>query len=322
MLLEHTARTDAPLGRILRGEMGLSSGLIGRLKYRSSLLVNGQPQHTNYPVHPGDRIGVQLLEPEPNYPAESGPLHILYEDSALIAVDKPPGMLVHPSRARNTGTLANRLLGHYRASGQDSAVHPVTRLDRDTFGVVLLAKNSHVHALLCQQQLAGGFQKTYHALVLGAPQAQEIALPILRPDPMSMLRCTGPGGKEARTLLSPLETGEAYSLVRLTPVTGRTHQLRVHTAAIGHPILGDPQYGRAQTQALSQTLGLTFQQLCAHSLQLRHPLTGETLEFTSGFCLGLEKFVAPGQNPVYNGAIDTTESVPQSTLEDMTHGYV
>ncbi len=314
MQLEHTAQTDGPLVRILRGEMGLSSGLIGRLKFEQALLVNGVAQRTNFPVRAGDRITVLLHEPAPNYPAEEGALRILYEDELLIAVDKPPGLLVHPSASRNTGTLANRLLGYYRAQGQDCAVHPVTRLDRDTFGVVLLAKHSHAHALLCAQQRAGGIEKTYHALVLGCPEAQRITARIARPDPRSMLRRVQPDGKQAETILTPLEPGADFSLVALRPVTGRTHQLRVHCAYIGHPILGDPQYGSAQLQALNLRLGLTHQQLCAKTLRLRHPLSGRTLELCSTFCLNREKFVAPAENQVYNKAKQATEQLPQRSF--------
>lgn len=108
---------------------------------------------------------VCLDEPRPDYPAEDGPLSILYEDEAMLAVDKPQGMLVHPSFSRQTGTLANRLLGYYDRTGQACAVHPVSRLDRDTFGVVLLAKNAHAHALL----IAAEKHKTYHAAVRGVP---------------------------------------------------------------------------------------------------------------------------------------------------------
>ena len=104
-----------------------------------------------------------LEEPEPEYPAEDGPLTILYEDDHLLAVDKPAGMLIHPSHSKFDGTLANYVVGYYQKTGQKCAFHPVTRLDRDTFGIVLLAKNSHAHALMQQCDL----QKTYHALVLG-----------------------------------------------------------------------------------------------------------------------------------------------------------
>ena len=163
---------------ILRRELQLSSTLVRRLKSCGAYTVNGEPAHTDRLVRPGDVVRVCLDEPRPDYPAEDGPLSILYEDEALLAVDKPQGMLVHPSFSRQTGTLANRLLGYYDRTGQACAVHPVSRLDRDTFGVVLLAKNAHAHALL----IAAEKHKTYHAAVRGVPQPPEgiVDVPIAR----------------------------------------------------------------------------------------------------------------------------------------------
>ena len=148
MELRCTAERETRLLSILRRELQLSSTLVRRLKSCGAYTVNGEPAHTDRLVRPGDVVRVCLDEPRPDYPAEDGPLSILYEDEALLAVDKPQGMLVHPAVSRQTGTLANRLLGYYDRTAQACAVHPVSRLDRDTFGVVLLAKNADV-VLLC-----------------------------------------------------------------------------------------------------------------------------------------------------------------------------
>ena len=126
----------------------MSTGLMNKLKWGDALRVNGTAQRTNYPVSPGDVITVAFPEENPEYPAEDGELSILYEDEAILAVDKPAGMLIHPSRAKNTGTLANLVAGYYQKTGQHLAFHPMTRLDRDTFGIVLLAKNAYVHTRL------------------------------------------------------------------------------------------------------------------------------------------------------------------------------
>ena len=266
--IRYVAQTEGKLLRFLRRELGLSSSLVRRLKFRDAFLVNGAPAHTDRAIVPGDEIRVLLDEPPPDYPAEPGPLDILYEDEAVIALDKPPGLIMHPTFHRTTGTLANRVLAHYQATGQASAVHPVSRLDRDTFGVVLLAKNAHVHTLLSRAPK----EKIYEALVLGAPDppAGIIDAPIARLSPTSLLRCVRDDGKPAVTRYETLRAGE-ISLLRLWPLTGRTHQLRVHCAYIGCPILGDPQYGQ----------GGGTQQLCARTLRIRHPFTGEELEFTS-----------------------------------------
>ena len=275
MELQHTAAREGRLSSFLREEMAMSAGLMNRLKWSNKLFVNGTAQHTDYPVKPGDTITAVLEEPQPEYPAEDGPLTVLYEDDYLLAVDKPAGMLIHPSRSRLTGTLANLVLGYYRQTGQDSAFHPLTRLDRDTFGVVLLAKNSHIHTLLQQCPV----EKTYHALVLGGPEADSgiIDAPIARKPLPSLLREVHPDGKPSVTEFSVLQRFPDRTLLALRPVTGRTHQLRVHCAYMGFPILGDPQYG---TEAC-QKPGIPHQLLCAKTLALPHPVTGVPLRITS-----------------------------------------
>lgn len=280
MELTHIACRCGSLSSFLREEMQMSAGLINRLKWKERLLVNGCPQHTDFPVHPGDRIVVLLDEPEPDYPAEPGSLSILYEDAYLLAVDKPAGMLIHPSRSKNTGTLANLVLGHYQQTQQNSAFHPLTRLDRDTFGLVLLAKNAHVHSLL--QTIA--VEKVYHALVFGAPETQTgiIDAPIARCPLPSLLREIRPDGKPSVTRYQILSMYPHCSRLALSPLTGRTHQLRLHCAYRGFPILGDPQYGSHDSQLFSQSLGLTSQLLCARELHLSHPITGQALDLQSG----------------------------------------
>ena len=133
MELEHIALRSGRLSSFLKGELNMSTGLMNRLKWTGALLVNGQPARTNTQVTPGDRITALLDDPEPEYPAEDMPLEIRYEDRDLLVVDKPAGTLIHPSRHRMTGTLANGVLGYYRRTGQSCAFHPATRLDRDTF---------------------------------------------------------------------------------------------------------------------------------------------------------------------------------------------
>ena len=134
MELTHTAQRAGRLSSFLKNEMEMSSGLVNRLKWQEKICVNGIPRHNDFPVQPGDVITALLDAPEPEYPAEEGELTVLFEDEHILAVDKPAGMLIHPSRATMTGTLANRVLGYYRKTKQACAFHPVTRLDRDTFG--------------------------------------------------------------------------------------------------------------------------------------------------------------------------------------------
>ena len=276
MKLTHIAQREGKLLSFLRRELGLSSTLVKRMKFRGAYTVNGQRVFTDFPVKIGDVIVVCMDEETPDYPAQEGALSILYEDDALIALDKPAGILMHPSSARNTDTLANYLLDYYQKTGQKSAVHPVSRLDRDTFGVVLLAKNSHIHAKMHAMQRLGQIEKTYHAAVLGVPPENEglIDAPIARLSETGMLRGVRADGKPARSSYRVLERKNGFSLLQLQPLTGRTHQLRVHCAHLGFPILGDPQYG-------NDTLGLAYQQLCAVHLRFPHPLTGNFVEIHS-----------------------------------------
>ena len=283
MELKHTAAHPGRLSAFLKEEMGISTGLMNRLKWKDHIFVNGIPQHTDYAVQSGDVITVPLDDPEPEYPAEDGALTVLYEDDHLLAVDKPAGMLIHPSRTRLTGQLAPVVLGYYRRTGQKSAFHPITRLDRDTYGIVLLAKNAHVHALMNQLHTDGKIVKTYHALVCGCPEDTEgtIDAPIIRLPLPSLLRKIDPAGKPSVTQFRILERCEGYSKLALRPITGRTHQLRLHCAHIGCPILGDPQYGSEASARFSQTLDLSTQLLCAVTLSFPHPITGQAMHLQS-----------------------------------------
>ncbi len=281
MELKHIAQRSGRLSSFLKEEMAMSTGLMNRLKWQQKLFVNGTPVHTDYTVQPGDVITVPLEEEKPDYPAQDGPLDILYEDAHILVVDKPAGMLVHPSRAQNENTLANFVQGYYRRTGQHCACHPITRLDRDTYGVVLMAKNAHIHAFFTAAQEEGKLQKLYQALVFGLPETDEgiIDAPIARRPLPSLLRFIDPSGKPSRTRFRVLERFNDRALLELQPLTGRTHQLRVHCAYMGFPILGDPQYCTNASRSASR--GLTSQLLCAKSLTFPHPVTGETMTVVS-----------------------------------------
>ena len=277
MELTHIAQRAGRLSGFLKNEMAMSSGLVNRLKWQNKILVNGTPQHNDYTIQPGDVISALLDAENPQYPAEPGEVTILYEDEHILAVDKPQGLLIHPSHATMTGTLANRVLYYYQQTGQSCAFHPITRLDRDTFGIVLLAKNAHIHALLNQQHSRGELQKTYRALVLGGPDADSgvIDAPIARKPLPSLLRYVNfEEGKPSVTRFWVLQRLEGKSLLALQPVTGRTHQLRVHCNHMGYPIVGDPQYGTPDENRQGQAL-------CAKSLDFLHPITGQPMHLES-----------------------------------------
>ena len=272
MELTHIAARGGRLSSFLREEMAMSSGLVNRLKWHEKILVNGNPEHTDFSVNPGDVITILLDAPKTEYPAEQGNLSILYEDEYILAVDKPAGMLIHPSRSCNSGTLANFVLGYFESKGENCAFHPLTRLDRDTFGVVLLAKNPHISARL----QAGDLQKTYHAVTFGGPEedAGVIDAPIARKPLPSLLREIRKDGKPSVTEYRVLERKGKLCKLELRPITGRTHQLRLHCAHMGYPILGDPQYGTEESIVFSGTRGIEAQLLCAKRLEFTHPVTG------------------------------------------------
>ena len=279
MNLTHIAARAGRLSSFLREEMAMSAGLVNRLKWHERILVNGVPRFTDHPVQPGDEITVLLDTPEIEYPAQQGDLTILYEDDHILAVDKPAGMLIHPSRSRNSDTLANFVMGYYEETGQRHAFHPLTRLDRDTFGVVLLAKNGHISALL----QAGELQKTYHAVTFGGPTQEQgtIDAPIARKPLPSLLREVRADGKPSVTEYRVIERNGMLCKLELRPITGRTHQLRVHCAHMGFPILGDPQYGTPDSVAYSRENGIETQLLCAKKLEFTHPMNGEKLTISS-----------------------------------------
>lgn len=283
MILTHRAQRTGKLLTFLRQELALSSSLVKRLKWQNAFQVNGSVVHTNYYVNINDVITVSIDEAEPEFPPEDGPLEILYEDESLLAVDKPAGVLMHPSFYRDTGTLANWIASYYVNSKQACAVHPVSRLDRDTFGVVLLAKNAHIHAKMMELLQNRQVHKTYEALVLGKPAETRGIwdFPIARRGGGSLLREVRSDGQSAETRYEVLTDYGNCSRLRLEPVTGRTHQLRVHCAYVGCPILGDPQYGSADSLALSAAFSLPHQQLCAVSLCFPHPMTGEPVSLRS-----------------------------------------
>ncbi len=279
MDLSYTAQRHGRLSAILLEDMHLSMGLMNRYKWSGAIAVNGVPRHTDFQVKPGDVVTVCMEEAAPDYPAQQGNLRILYEDDWFLGLDKPAGMLIHPSRSQNTDTLANFVAGYYEKMGRLAAFHPITRLDRDTFGVVLIAKNAHAHQLMQGAQV----QKTYNAWVYGSfpEDCGEISAPIARKPLPSLLREVRPDGKESITCFQVLKRQENCSMLALIPVTGRTHQLRVHCAYRGFPILGDPQYGSAESKAFSKTLKLSYQQLRATTLEFTHPFTGERIEIQS-----------------------------------------
>jgi 23S rRNA pseudouridine1911/1915/1917 synthase len=202
-------------------------------------------------------------------------LDVAFEDTALLVVNKPAGILVHPVTAGATDTLANGIAHHFAAQGLETKIHLVHRLDRDTSGLVLVAKDAAVHARLDRQLRARTLRRGYLALVDGVMEEDEgtIDAPIGRDPGDPPLRAVRSDGAPARTRFRVVERYPAASLVALELETGRTHQVRVHLAHRGHPVLGDRWYGRRGLDLIAR------QALHAARLSLTHPLTREPLAF-------------------------------------------
>ncbi|WP_088067679.1 RluA family pseudouridine synthase [Gottfriedia luciferensis] len=246
------------------------------------VLVNGEKIKRNYKVKQGDEISVSVPEPKPlEVIAENIPLDVYYEDSDVIVVNKPRGMVVHPALGHETGTLVNALMYHCKdLSGINGVLRPgiVHRIDKDTSGLLMVAKNDVAHEKLAEQLREKTSVRKYIAIVHGVIPHEEgtIDAPIGRDksDRQSMT-VTEENSKEAVTHFRVLERFEEFTLVECQLETGRTHQIRVHMKYIGYPLAGDPKYGPRKT------LDIDGQALHAAVLGFNHPRTNEYLEFTS-----------------------------------------
>jgi 23S rRNA pseudouridine1911/1915/1917 synthase len=254
--------------------------------------VNQSPARASQAVRGGDEITVEPAELAPlKATAEDIPLHVLYEDEAVVAIDKPAGMVVHAGAGVHSGTLVNALLHRFRTlSGVGGELRPgiVHRLDRFTSGVLLVAKTDATHQDLAAQFSSRQVEKVYLALVQGSvkQEAGRIERPIAR-DPLRRTRMTA-RLSEGRAAWSEYRVRRRFSDFTLLEVrigTGRTHQIRVHLASVGHPVAGDTLYG-AKAQP---TLGRYF--LHAHRIRFRSPATGETVEVTSPLAPELERWL-------------------------------
>lgn len=262
------------LDYFLKGQ-GISHRIITKLKYIGCLLVNNQPVTTRHPVTAGDEVTLLFpRETELSCQAEEGDFSILYEDCDLLAVEKPYGIATHPAWGTANGTLGNFVAQYYVNNNCPMPFRPVSRLDKTTSGVLVIAKHGLSHHILSQQKQDGTFRKIYLALVTGVPKepSGNITFPIARETETSLKRVCRDDGKPAHTSYRVLMSNLNYSLLELELFTGRTHQIRVHLSQIGHPIVGDLMYG-----------GLPAKRLYLHSYRAEfpHPITKENLCISS-----------------------------------------
>ncbi len=268
--------TEQILLREALANWGISKRSLTSIKFDGgTLLVNGQVKTVRHPLAIGDVVTVlfPLEEVSEGLIRQKGKLDIVYEDDVLFIVNKQPGQSTIPSREHPSGTLANFVAYYYEQMSIPSTVHILTRLDKDTSGLVCLVKNRHIHHIMNHKHV---MNKTYEAIVHGkvSHYSQEIIAPIGRKGSSIIEREVREDGLFAHTDVDVIRHIPNFSHVKCLLHTGRTHQIRVHLAHIGHPIIGDDLYGGSVDMISRQALH------CA-SVDIKHPLTGEMMTFTS-----------------------------------------
>ena len=266
------AQAGRTVGSLMRRELSMAEGLISSVKFRpDGILLNGERVRTSVLVRAGDRLSVHVGDRGTNTAAPLDlPLDILWADDALAVLDKPAGIAVYGEAGPNiAGILSYKW-------GPDIEYHPVNRLDVGTSGIMVVAKDGYTHDRLRRMLHTEDFRREYLAVVRGVPEPLRgaVDLPVSREPEAGAKRTIDPEGLPARTDYRVLSAGNGRSLVLLRLYTGRTHQIRLHMAAIDHPLAGDALYGTADP-AIARPALHSFR------LRLRHPLTGEFLDLTS-----------------------------------------
>ena len=267
----------------------LSRGAIQRLIQQGDVRVAGKPVKASHPPRAGEKIEIHWPDAQPaTAQPQEMPLDVLFEDDDLLVLNKPPGMVVHPSAGHEESTLVNALLHHCagQLSGIGGVARPgiVHRLDKETSGCLVIAKNDPTHLALSTQFAGREVRKIYHAIVCGGvtPEQGDIRAAIARhPTHRKRMAVTDGSGREAWTSYTVIERLREATLVEAVLHTGRTHQIRVHFKHLGFPVAGDATYGNRQDKRLTELTGYTAprQMLHAHKLAFKDPRTGKKMSF-------------------------------------------
>ena len=294
--LEFTAE-EADQGKLLREflkEKEISKSALTDIKFKGGFIsVNGQEVNVRYSLKSADAVKIEFPAevPSEGMKGEEIPLSIVYEDQYLLVVNKPSGMNTIPSREHPYGSLASGLIGYYQSNEITATTHIVTRLDRDTSGLVLIAKHSHVHHLFSKQQRSGGVKRSYEAFAEGKVIQDEgmVEAPIARKPDSIIEREVHPDGQYACTLFEVNERYQNFTHLKLRLKTGRTHQIRVHMSSIGHPLLGDTLYGGKRDLIQRQALH-------CRELTFMHPFLHKQLHFTASLPDDMDKVLDQGKS--------------------------
>lgn len=274
-----------------REVLGVSSKLLKRLKASGGILRNGEPVFVTALLQAGDILTLHIEQGggSANVYPRAGELHIVYEDADILVVSKQAPLPVHPSKGHVDDSLANRVTGYYASQGLSYTTRIVTRLDSGTSGLMILAKNAYAHNGLQKQLHTGGFERGYMAVAMGYLQNKQgtVDAPIARQAAATIVRVVSPEGQRAVTHYQVLLESNGYSLLQLRLETGRTHQIRVHMAHIGHPLVGDFLYGQEDARIARTALH-------AYYLHFVHPVSGETLTFTEDLPKELQQLLQEG----------------------------
>lgn len=261
----------------MKDTLNLSGRFIRNSAMGKRLMVNGKEVRLSYKLSEGEEIQVKVTKDESQeIEGEDLNIQVVYEDDDLLIVNKPPYIVVHPTKSHPTGTLANGVIFHFRKNNDNSIVRLVSRLDRDTSGLIMIAKNQFSHMMLAKSMEKGLIEKSYLAIIHGKLKEKEgtIDRPIGRPTNETIKRAVLEDGQRSITHYKVLEEFSDSELVQLILETGRTHQIRVHLSYEGHPIYGESLYSEFNDGDL-----INRQALHAYRLKLPHPRSGEVLEF-------------------------------------------